>query len=69
MKPTQMLKPLPALAVALFLAAGEVPEAQAQGAPECGCLAMRNVKNRLCRPSRPARIQSFNGEIRFCREG
>lgn len=48
MKPTQMLKILPALAVALFLAAGEVPEAQAQGAPECGCAALRNVKNRLC---------------------
>ena len=48
MQMTRMLKPLPALALALFLAAGEVPEAQAQGAPECGCLAMRNVKNRLC---------------------
>jgi flagellar biosynthesis GTPase FlhF len=48
MNPTKMLKPLPALAIALFLAAGEVPEAQAQGAPECSCVAMRNVKNRLC---------------------
>jgi hypothetical protein len=48
MKPTQMLRPLPALALALLLAAGEVPEAQAQVAPECSCLAMRNVKNRLC---------------------
>lgn len=45
---TRMFKPLSAFALVLFLFAGEVPEAQAQGAPECGCQALRNLKNRLC---------------------
>lgn len=46
MQKAQLLKALPAFALALFLAAGELPEAQAQSS--CGCIGMRNVKNRLC---------------------
>jgi hypothetical protein len=46
MQNAQLLKTLPAFALALSLAAGDSPEAQAQS--PCGCIGMRNVKNRLC---------------------
>lgn len=46
MHTTRSLKALPALYLALFVAAAGIPDAQAQSA--CGCPGIRNVKNRLC---------------------
>lgn len=46
MNKTIVPRTLSASALALLLAAGDVPQAEAQSS--CGCIGMRNVKNRLC---------------------